>query len=252
MLGYEALGRCDPKARDKAFMRKKHDCWVDCDSPSECCHRRYELAAEAIRIAQKQAKEAQTLMSRFLPVNVTTETWEESTTATTRGAAYGEEEEVSPKSPLRQSSFLWDDEDEVDNGGDDKMEGEGGENKENEEMFEVEDREEEEEMSGFDMSRPTTPCPGERSSSSSTPSSTAWKIPGLDYSHWEDAMNDNDYSQDRSGSTVKCWTVQSLNSDDTAHAGSDSDSESDSSGWSTESEESDDSGGLVVETGMLI
>ncbi|KAI0185300.1 hypothetical protein EV127DRAFT_207554 [Xylaria flabelliformis] len=49
VLGYESTGRCDATARDRAFLAKSHNCWIDCDSPSECGHRRYELAAEMLR-----------------------------------------------------------------------------------------------------------------------------------------------------------------------------------------------------------
>ncbi|KAI1826811.1 hypothetical protein F4861DRAFT_16223 [Xylaria intraflava] len=49
VLGLEAAGRCEPRARDRAFARNKHDCWIDCDSPSQCFQRRYELAVEAMR-----------------------------------------------------------------------------------------------------------------------------------------------------------------------------------------------------------
>ncbi|KAI0550423.1 hypothetical protein F4679DRAFT_211050 [Xylaria curta] len=45
VLGYE----CEATARDRAFLAKTHNCWIDCDSPSECGHRRYELAAEMQR-----------------------------------------------------------------------------------------------------------------------------------------------------------------------------------------------------------
>ncbi|KAI1327635.1 hypothetical protein F5Y16DRAFT_371283 [Xylariaceae sp. FL0255] len=48
VLGYEKLGRCESAARDRAFLGKTHDCMIDCDSPSQCHHRRHEIAAEAL------------------------------------------------------------------------------------------------------------------------------------------------------------------------------------------------------------
>ncbi|KAI1431969.1 hypothetical protein GGR50DRAFT_30497 [Xylaria sp. CBS 124048] len=48
-LGWESSGRCDPQARDLAFAKGTHNCWLDCDSPSQCNQRRYDLVLEALR-----------------------------------------------------------------------------------------------------------------------------------------------------------------------------------------------------------
>ncbi|KAI1173003.1 hypothetical protein F4777DRAFT_601125 [Nemania sp. FL0916] len=130
VLGHEAAGRCDPAARDRAFLRRRHDCWIDCDSPSECCHRRFELAAELLRDLRDGA-----LVAPAAPVDSEPEpepaqppvivgsppaspdediSFEEVLAVETAGEGKGEEEPV-PKSPLGQSSFLWiDDENETD------------------------------------------------------------------------------------------------------------------------------------------
>ncbi|KAI0198836.1 hypothetical protein F4808DRAFT_246517 [Astrocystis sublimbata] len=49
VLGYESTGRCDSSVRDAAFLERRHDCFVDCDSPSECGHRRFQIANEMLR-----------------------------------------------------------------------------------------------------------------------------------------------------------------------------------------------------------
>jgi hypothetical protein len=108
VLGYEALGRCEHKARDRAFVRKRHDCSVDCDSPSQCIHRRFDLVALAL---MKQAAlvyddeplspVASGVRNDELPPNKAV-----ALTETEGGDDY--EEPTSPKSLLGQSSFLWD------------------------------------------------------------------------------------------------------------------------------------------------
>ncbi|KAI1364804.1 hypothetical protein F5Y08DRAFT_305785 [Xylaria arbuscula] len=268
VLGYEALGRSDLQARDKAFLGKKHDCWIDCDSPSECCHRRHELVIEAVRLAEIQAKEAQELIRKFLPVNdsrrgygsdsasgsgtggdgimVTTEVREE------RGSANnGEEDEERPKSPLQLSSFLWEDEDEdMENAG----VGAGGsrcgsgcgsrcgsacgsrsgcaENKENEEgLFDQ----------MFEVEERYEAEQAKASSSMPEP-----KRPRRDpYAHWDDAMRDDSQGSSAAGASASSssvcatgWAVGRFSDDDIAHDSSDSDSDSSSSGgWSSSSEE---------------
>ncbi|KAI0397153.1 hypothetical protein F5Y17DRAFT_12582 [Xylariaceae sp. FL0594] len=108
VLGYEATGRCDQKARDRAYLYKRHDCYLDCDSPSECCHRRYELLKEDYVMGMTNEPRSPSIVVNApgspaddeLPLNETIEL-----------AAEGEkdfEDETSPKSPLGQSSFSWD------------------------------------------------------------------------------------------------------------------------------------------------
>ncbi|KAI0837721.1 hypothetical protein F5Y06DRAFT_270080, partial [Hypoxylon sp. FL0890] len=46
-LGFSAVSQCGPMGCDKAFVKRTHNCWTDCDSPSQCHHRRYKLAAKA-------------------------------------------------------------------------------------------------------------------------------------------------------------------------------------------------------------
>lgn len=110
MLGFEAHGRCDPKARDRAFLKKRHNCWIDCDSPSECNHRRYELAAEALRkqMYLQDEPSAPLVLMPAASVSLDDDMPSEAV-AQNEGAAERETEEVPPKSPLGQSSFLWDD-----------------------------------------------------------------------------------------------------------------------------------------------
>ncbi|RYP01255.1 hypothetical protein DL764_006258 [Monosporascus ibericus] len=43
VLGREAVQR----SRDRAFLDREHDCWLDCDYPSQCHHERARLAAVA-------------------------------------------------------------------------------------------------------------------------------------------------------------------------------------------------------------
>ncbi len=45
VLGLEA--RTAQPQRDRAFLHRAHDCWLDCDYPSQCHHERAQLAAEA-------------------------------------------------------------------------------------------------------------------------------------------------------------------------------------------------------------
>ncbi|KAI0512919.1 hypothetical protein F5B22DRAFT_289675 [Xylaria bambusicola] len=209
VLGYEAAGRCEPKARDRAFMKKLHNCWIDCDSPSECCHRRFELTTEALRNAQMQAQEM-VKTSGFVPVNRPVDPDLSEPVETHDG------DETPPKSPLGQSSFLWDD---------DETEVEyGGENKENEEVFEVEEPEEDKW------------CADASGSKTYAEQSSPWKIPGLDSKYWASAFED-----DAQACASKGLTVRNLTGEDSTPAGSDSESESDRSSWSTSSEESDDS-----------
>ncbi|KAI8634507.1 hypothetical protein F5Y19DRAFT_213465 [Xylariaceae sp. FL1651] len=111
VLGFEAVGRCKPNARDRAFIQKRHSCWIDCDSPSQCHHRSYELVAKALKEQDyspgaENESHSPTIMASVplspddeLPLNEAIELRE----------GYGDgDEEKSPKSPLSQSNFFWD------------------------------------------------------------------------------------------------------------------------------------------------
>ncbi|KAI1337366.1 hypothetical protein F5Y15DRAFT_160085 [Xylariaceae sp. FL0016] len=108
VLGLEAQGRCDEAARRAAFASKRHDCWLDCDSPSQCCHTRRDVAEEIV--AQRRASAmAMRRLNRVhssptsptsaedrLPLNLAFEL----------DADKGEDEQNSPTSPLRQENFF--------------------------------------------------------------------------------------------------------------------------------------------------
>ncbi|KAI0876505.1 hypothetical protein GGS24DRAFT_220906 [Hypoxylon argillaceum] len=221
VLGYEAAGRCDPVERDRAFLRRRHDCWIDCDSPSECCHRRFELAAELLRarkfLAEAQEQEQNQNQPPVIigspPLSPDDDIPPNEALAPEEGGAKDEgasgsetrEEEKalkSPKSPLGQSSFLWDD--------DDDDETDVGKTKE---------EEEEEEIWWAAMSSPTDDNEERKKNSSE------------DAHDWATDV----YDKVSSGSPDK-----HLTEDDSADD-SDSDSESVRSGWSSTSSTSDNS-----------
>jgi hypothetical protein len=215
VLGFEALGRCDALQRDRAFLRRRHDCWIDCDSPSECCHRRFELAAELLR-ARKFMSEEQNQPPVIIggpplspdddiPLNEALAP-EEGAKDGDSGGSENKEEEKGPKSPLGQSSFLWDDDEETDV---EKTK---------------EEEEEEEEVWWAAMSSPTDEDEHNGMNRSS-----------VDAHDWSPVVNDKD-----SGRPFKRLTVRNLTENVIADD-SDSDSESVRSGWSSTSSESDDS-----------
>ncbi|TGJ88450.1 hypothetical protein E0Z10_g266 [Xylaria hypoxylon] len=210
VLGHEAVGRCETKARDRAFLKKSHDCWIDCDSPSECCHRRYELAAEVLR-KQTLVKSTnrQPNPDDDIPI---TEVLHES-------AGKDEAEETPPKSPLGQSSFLWDEDEE-------------------EKKTREEDEAEKKERAAQSS---LTPDSKHDSSGSGTGSGTDRYPPGVDDHDWANVVDNYDYYGDLQDRPVKRLTVRNLAKNDVDQENSDSDSESDGSGWSTNSSESDDS-----------
>ncbi|KAI3329508.1 hypothetical protein F4824DRAFT_384805 [Ustulina deusta] len=212
VLGHEAAGRCETQARDQAFLQKRHNCWVDCDSPSECCHRRFELAAEAL---QKQMQTVLAKTGSFVPINRPLDPDDDDVPIALDGEGEGEGEETPPKSPLGQSSFLWDD-DEDDEGHREKA------------------REDEEKW----WAARSSPAPGSEHNGTS-PSTASRDPPDVDRREWADAADDED--SDSHGHAAKRLTVRNLTGDDVPQECSDSDSESDGSGWSTNSSESDDS-----------
>ncbi|KAI1748243.1 hypothetical protein F4782DRAFT_542936 [Xylaria castorea] len=112
--GYESTGRCDTTARDRAFLAKSHNCWIDCDSPSECGHRRYELAAEMLRNRMFVPEKPETeIQSPAIVADASPKSPDDDIPLTEAlvmsEAADGEE--GPQKSPL-QSSFLLDEEEE--------------------------------------------------------------------------------------------------------------------------------------------
>ncbi|CAJ2512117.1 Uu.00g077420.m01.CDS01 [Anthostomella pinea] len=114
VLGFEARGRCGQRERDRAFVQKTHNCMIDCDSPSRCHHRRYQVAYEALERkyafeVYDEEPESPTIVASEprspdddLPLNEALELKE--------GEDDDEEPKspTSPKSPLSQSSFFWD------------------------------------------------------------------------------------------------------------------------------------------------
>ncbi|KAI1809321.1 hypothetical protein GGS20DRAFT_580793 [Poronia punctata] len=104
VLGFETKGRCEQAARDRAFLLKEHNCFVDCDSPSECCHRRFELLKRRENCTN-EPKSPSIIVNLprkpddELPLNEAIELAEVD-------KVLGEE--TSPMSPLK-SSFNWDD-----------------------------------------------------------------------------------------------------------------------------------------------
>ncbi|KAI1187781.1 hypothetical protein F5B17DRAFT_398322 [Nemania serpens] len=231
VLGFEAAGRCDAKARDRAFLAKKHDCWIDCDSPSECCHRRFELAAELHRTEKATAAEQHSppvvvgspppSPDDDIPLSEALAPDERDKDG--NGNGNGEEEKAlkSPKSPLGQSSFFWDDDDED---GDDG--GSGGGNDANDTKTErkrdEEEEEEEEEKKWW----------AARSKHESTCASAT------DSHDCASAVDDDD--DEDIGRAAKRLTVRKSDENTLATEDSDSDSESAGSGWSLTSSESND------------
>lgn len=229
VLGFEAAGRSDPAARDRAFLGRTHDCWIDCDSPSECCHRRFELAAELHRT--RNAVSVSAPAEQPLPPVVAGSrssspdddiSLDEALAPDERekdgnGNGNGEEEKVpkSPKSPLGQSSFFWDDDDDDDDEDedeedDDDQAGKGGK------------RNEEEEAKKWWAARSKHESTG---------------APGTGFHNCASGTVDDDYD---SGRAAKRVTFRK-SGENTIAEDSDSDSESVGSGWSLTSSESDDS-----------
>ncbi|KAI1349369.1 hypothetical protein F5Y01DRAFT_316805 [Xylaria sp. FL0043] len=236
VTGHEAAGRCETEARDKAFLKKRHNCWIDCDSPSECCHRRYELvASEALRIQEEREMEmqhVQELDDSYIPTEAVDDDG--------NGDGDVEAEESTTSSPTGQSSFLWDDDDDDEN-----------------EREKTEEEQEEEERKWW--AAITSIASGDAPSRCHDASCTAasGQIPGLnltgdfpDSDSTSPDMDSNDWTnavfgsipselQDRAGSrlTVRNSTTENDNMD----VSSESEPESDGSGWSIHSSESDNS-----------
>ncbi|KAI2622594.1 hypothetical protein GGS21DRAFT_494383 [Xylaria nigripes] len=108
VLGLESTGRCDPKVRDCAFAKNKHNCFIDCDSPSQCFQRRYELALQAMK---KQARlleedeENEAGQNSFLRMRHGED--DLLGKCTPRMDAAENVKQAGNESSLSQSSFLW-------------------------------------------------------------------------------------------------------------------------------------------------
>ncbi|KAI0384671.1 hypothetical protein F5Y04DRAFT_292995 [Hypomontagnella monticulosa] len=117
VLGYDSNGRSEKRQREQAFADRTHNCMIDCDFPSECHHERYRLHTEALekRMLETLPEEpkspsivASVRLSPDddLPLNEALEILENEKVA--------EEPPQSPKSPLGQKSFFWEETDEED------------------------------------------------------------------------------------------------------------------------------------------
>lgn len=218
MLGLEARGRCDPKARDRAFLKKRHNCWIDCDSPSECNHKRYELAAEALRKQYLQDEPSPPLAMMATASASLDDDMLGEAVAQNKGTGERETEEVSPKSPPGESSFLWDDD-----------ESDTQKTREEEEL-------EEEEKKWW----------AARTALDSTDTHTGGQsFSDFGRQDWGTDDNGDDDDDDDSGNNGRRLSVRNLSDNDVID-NSDSDSESDNGSWSSCSMESDDTS---VETG---
>ncbi|KAI0450377.1 hypothetical protein F5B21DRAFT_508219 [Xylaria acuta] len=228
VLGYESAGRCDTPARDRAFLAKRHNCWIDCDSPSECGHRRYELAAEMLRnrMFVPDEPEVEVVVEAQPPAIVAdasprnpdddiplTEALVMGGAAAAAVDGEGQDEEGPQKSPLQSSFLLDDDEDDEDEEDDEK------EKKTREEREKVEQEKEEKWWAA-------------RSSTEQ------------DWATSADEIDDDDGDDDDGG--VKMLTVRNLTANDVTED-SDSGSESGESRWSSVSSLTDDS--CLVEAG---
>ncbi|KAI0469369.1 hypothetical protein F4859DRAFT_143050 [Xylaria cf. heliscus] len=215
VLGYESMGRCDTPVRDCAFMAKQHNCWIDCDSPSECGHRRYELAAEMLRnrmfVPDEPEPEVEAgAQSPAIVAGAAPKKLDDDISLTEvlvmSETAEGEEE-APQKSPL-QSSFLLDDDEEEEEEEDDEMD----------KKWEEEER--------------------------------WWNARSNVERDWATSADEIDDDDDDVAGGAKILTVRNLTANDMCDD-SDSGSESGESGWSSVSSSlTDDS--CLVETGTAI
>ncbi|KAI0401515.1 hypothetical protein F4802DRAFT_424957 [Xylaria palmicola] len=215
VLGHEAAGRSDPGARDRAFLARRHDCWVDCDSPSECCYRRHELAAEALRNGHVLPRPPVVVAAEpTSPDDDISLTEVMARSERARDAAEEEGEgEGGAKSPLGQKSFLLDDDEDKDEGD------ENGRTKEEEE----EERKWWASICGRDEGRKPT----------------------MDELDWENAVVDEEEEEEKDkgaeGGSGNLTARNLAEDEDDGEDDSGSGSEYDGSGWSSGSDESDDS-----------
>ncbi|OTA55307.1 hypothetical protein K449DRAFT_438860 [Hypoxylon sp. EC38] len=139
VLGLEVMGPEGEMIRERAFVNNKHNCELDCDFPSECHHVRHRVKTEGsqstfqstyMETVEEEPEYTSTAAEeplRYgdeLPLVETVEMEEEEEGEDEDNGGEKGEEEVKeeernlpdsptiPKSPLSQSSFLWDDSDE--------------------------------------------------------------------------------------------------------------------------------------------
>ncbi|KAI0007514.1 hypothetical protein F4779DRAFT_500247 [Xylariaceae sp. FL0662B] len=116
----------DQGRRDQAFVDRVHSCAQDCDYPSECHHERYRLASEARQrdrmletlVEEESEPEPEPVSPTFVPSGAAQRRRSRSpdddelplneALELREVADDGGDGERSPTSPLRQSSFFWD------------------------------------------------------------------------------------------------------------------------------------------------
>ncbi|KAI1456512.1 hypothetical protein F4805DRAFT_226179 [Annulohypoxylon moriforme] len=116
VLGLEVAGRMGERLREQAFGNRTHNCVTDCDYPSECHHERYRLHTEALerRMLEEESEEFEEPHSPSIDTRRTFSTDDKLplNEAVTLKEGQEEVEELksptSPKSPLSQTSFFWD------------------------------------------------------------------------------------------------------------------------------------------------
>ncbi|KAI1506434.1 hypothetical protein F5X99DRAFT_364189 [Biscogniauxia marginata] len=108
VLGLEAVGPTGARERERAFVDKTHNCWNDCDYPSECHHERYRLAAEAAQKSHSVDYRAEEPESLSLVASVPRSPDDDLPLNEALELAEEEDEQKSPKSPLSQTSFFGD------------------------------------------------------------------------------------------------------------------------------------------------
>ncbi|RYO82557.1 hypothetical protein DL766_002913 [Monosporascus sp. MC13-8B] len=101
VLGREAVQR----SCNRAFLDREHDCWLDCDYPSQCHHERAQLAtvaaaAESSAPARPHPDDDNLQMNEALSLDV----------AQDHPGGQQKSPPASPKSPLSQTSFFSEDE----------------------------------------------------------------------------------------------------------------------------------------------
>ncbi|KAI0885113.1 uncharacterized protein GGS22DRAFT_162802 [Annulohypoxylon maeteangense] len=115
VLGLELPGRAGERQREQAFSNKTHNCAVDCDYPSECHHERYRVHTEALE--RRMLEESEELEEPHSPSIDTRRTLntddklplnEAVEVSSTHDDLEEQKSPTSPKSPLSQTSFFWD------------------------------------------------------------------------------------------------------------------------------------------------
>ncbi|KAH9885909.1 hypothetical protein F4778DRAFT_490061 [Xylariomycetidae sp. FL2044] len=113
VLGHEARGRTGEAARRRAFATKRHDCWTDCNYPSECNQVRFMCAAEARekRYALEDSSDDEPESPVFARAPRSPDDDLVLNEALELGEGMDEDKEprspTSPKSPPSRTSFDW-------------------------------------------------------------------------------------------------------------------------------------------------